>query len=103
MTQISQTVYLYAVSHSWDKEWRLNSTTSPTMADASDEHSQWVLLEERVLTAELPAAEDLLAEQIAGLNSAKQKVRAEAQSTITKIEETIQSLLALPDNSHVIE
>ena len=103
MTTLTHTVYAYAVKHSWETEWSLRTCDSSTMENVSDETSQWVLIGPRSFTVELPAAEDLLAGQVKTLNAAKQKIRAEAQSAITKIEETIQSLLALPDSRHVVE
>ena len=100
MTTLTQTIHLYAVLYSWDKTWNLRCSDSANMAEHSDDTSQWVYLESKVLEAELPDEKDLLRQQIVSLRKVQAKVMAEAQSAHTKLEETIQSLLSLPDLSH---
>lgn len=94
--KLTTTAHLYAVKFSWEDEWILKACDSPTMAEHSDEISIYVYIGPRELTAEIPDEKELLRSSIASLRLRQAKIAAEAQTAQTKIEETIQSLLALP-------
>lgn len=100
MTTLTHNIYLYAVKYSWEDQWFLRASDSATMAEHSDTSSQWVLLEARALTAELPDEKVLLTSQVMALRKTQAKIAAEAQAAHMKLEETIQSLLSLPDLTH---
>lgn len=93
---LTNKIHLYAVKYRWEDEWQLRASDSAGMAEYSDADSQWVYLETRQLEVDLPSRKDLLLAAVASLRAAQQKTMAEASATHTKIEEIIQSLLALP-------
>jgi hypothetical protein len=100
VTTLTSSIHIYAVKYSWEDKWCLRASDSATMAEASDQHSQWVLLGIRDLQAELPDEKTLLAAQVSSLRKTQAKVMAEAEAAHTKLEEAVQSLLSLPAPSH---
>ena len=96
MTTLTAKVYLYAVSHSWDREWILRASECATMSEQGSACSQYLLIGERTLTAILPSEQELTTAAIAALRAQQTKITAEAESARTRLEEAIQSLLALP-------
>lgn len=97
METLTATYHLFAVKYSWDDNWSLVLFTSDKKD--SDEHAQYAYLKPVHVSAELPPEKELLPAIVQSLRASQAKVMAEATLQHTKLEETIQSLLALPDLS----
>ena len=76
---------------SWD-----NSDTPPDDTDES------VLVRSHSFVIEVPNNFNPIPQKVAALMARKQKVQADAHVEATKIEETIQKLLAIGYDSHII-
>lgn len=95
MTTLSTTMHVYGVLYEWAGEWNIAVFNSPDMAKISDEKTLYVYIEPVTITAQLPAEREIMQTLVVSLRERQAEVLAEARLAHTKIEERIQSLLAI--------
>lgn len=88
--KIQKKLYLFWVhfDHSEKGDWYV-------MDSKVEDDGEWTFIREEIVEVDAPDEFDPRPQQIAGLRATRQKVQADAQMQINKIDGQIQSLLAI--------
>ena len=90
----TETIYFYAICR--DGESEIEYRASDVFMDCLPEYT---LVSQKEITFALPDAKDILPRVIGRLEDKRALMRAAASAAITKVDEQIASLMALPDMS----